>query len=485
MRLSHLLSGIDAHVATHGADPEIGALVSDSRRVRDGALFVCIPGERFDGHDFAAEAVRRGAAAVLAERPVDVGAAPLVLVPSARRALARLALRWEGNPERHLRLAGVTGTNGKTTTTFLLVSILEAAGEKAGLLGTVGTFVGGERISQVGLTTPGPLELAADLRRMVEAGCGFLAMEVSSHALEQERVAGLSFAAAAFTNLSRDHLDYHQTMEAYFAAKARLFSERLAEDGVAVLNADDPWASRIRTRRRLRFSLRDPSAEIFARELRMGMDGIRMEVETPFGPLAIRSSLVGEHNAENLLCAAGLALALGVDRQAIEQGLARSAGAPGRLERIEGKGVTVFVDYAHTDAAIAAVIRTLRRLGPARLTVVFGCGGDRDRGKRAPMGEAAAMADRVIVTSDNPRTEDPEAIIREILVGLERTRHPDVTVEPDRRRAIELAIEGAVPGEAVLIAGKGHEDYQIVGTERRHFDDREEARRVLAELSRT
>ncbi|MFO7156219.1 MAG: UDP-N-acetylmuramoyl-L-alanyl-D-glutamate--2,6-diaminopimelate ligase [Pseudomonadota bacterium] len=484
MRLSHLLSGIDVRAASSKADPEIRAIVCDSRQVRDGALFVCLPGERFDGHDFARDAVMRGAAAVLAERPVEVGGAPLFLVPSARKALAELALRWEGNPERELRLAGVTGTNGKTTTTFLLASILEAAGEKAGILGTVGTFVGGERIANTGLTTPGPLELAAELRRIVDRGCTCAAMEVSSHALEQERVAGLRFAAAAFTNLSRDHLDYHGTMEAYFAAKSRLFSERLAEEGVAVVNADDPWASRVGAPRVLRFSLRDRAADIFAHELRISMEGIRMEVKTPSGPLTIRSSLVGEHNAENLLCAVGLALALGVKRQAIEQGLERSAGAPGRLERIEGKGVTVFVDYAHTDAALAAAIRTLRRLGPARLSVVFGCGGDRDRGKRAPMGEAAAMADRVIVTSDNPRSEDPEAIIREILVGIRRTHHPDVTVEPDRRRAIELAIEGAVPGEAVLIAGKGHEDYQIVGTERRHFDDREEARRVLAELSR-
>src|SRR5690606_38623573 len=353
----------------------------DSRQVRDGALFVCLPGERFDGHDFARDAVMRGAAAVLAERPVEVGGAPLFLVPSARKALAELALRWEGNPERELRLAGVTGTNGKTTTTFLLASILEAAGEKAGILGTVGTFVGGERIANTGLTTPGPLELAAELSRIVDRGCTCAAMEVSSHALEQERVAGLRFAAAAFTNLSRDHLDYHGTMEAYFAAKSRLFSERLAEEGVAVVNADDPWASRVGAPRVLRFSLRDRAADIFAHELRISMEGIRMEVKTPSGPLTIRSSLVGEHNAQNLLCAVGLALALGVKRQAIEQGLERSAGAPGRLERIEGKGVTVFVDYAHTDAALAAAIRTLRRLGPARLSVVFGCGGDRDRGK--------------------------------------------------------------------------------------------------------
>jgi len=477
------MQGMETDAPVGTADPEIEAIVCDSREVCEGCLFVCVAGERFDGHDFAAEAVRRGAKAVLAERRIDLEGAPLLLVPSTRRALARLALRWEGNPERNLGLVGVTGTNGKTTVTFLLSAIVEAAGEKAGMMGTLGSFVGGERISVTGLTTPGPLELAADLRRMVEAGARIAAMEVSSHALDQERVSGLRFAAAAFTNLSRDHLDYHRDMESYFAAKARLFSERLAEDGVAVIHADDPWAARIRTPRTLRFSRRDPSAEIFARKVHQDLAGTRLEAVTPAGPIEIRSPLAGDHNVENLLCAAGLALAIGLPPRAIEEGLAASSGAPGRLERIEGEGVTVFVDYAHTDAALAVAIRALRRLGPRRLSVVFGCGGDRDRGKRAPMGEAAALADRVIVTSDNPRTEDPEAIVREILVGLRRANHPDVTVEIDRRKAIEIAIEGALPGEAVLIAGKGHEDYQIVGTEKRHFDDREEARRVLAELS--
>jgi UDP-N-acetylmuramoyl-L-alanyl-D-glutamate--2,6-diaminopimelate ligase len=483
MRLSHLLQGMETDSPIGTADPEIEAIVCDSRKVREGSLFVCVAGDRFDGHQFAADAVRQGAAAVIAERRIDVEGVPLALVPSTRRALARLALRWEGHPERSLGLVGVTGTNGKTTVTFLLSAILEAAGEKPGMLGTLGSFVGGTRISATGLTTPGPLELAADLRRMVEAGSRFAVMEVSSHALDQERVSGLRFAAAAFTNLSRDHLDYHRDMESYFAAKARLFSERLAEDGVAVVNADDPWSARIRAPRMLRYSHRDPSAEIFARDVRQDLAGTWLEVSTPAGPLELRSPLAGEHNVENLLCAAGLALAIGLPPHAIEEGLAASSGAPGRLERIEGEGVTVFVDYAHTDAALAVAIRALRRLGPTRLSVVFGCGGDRDRGKRAPMGEAAALADRVIVTSDNPRTEDPEAIVREILVGLRRANHPDVTVELDRRKAIEIAIEGALPGEAVLIAGKGHEDYQIVGTERRHFDDREEARRVLAELA--
>src|SRR5690606_4095215 len=340
-----------------------------------------------------------------AERPLELPV-PVVVVPSTRRALARLALRMKGDPQERLRMVGITGTNGKTTVSFLVGAILREAGERVGMLGTVGSWVDDERIDDLGLTTPDPLDLAASLRRMADAGCTTVVMEVSSHALDQERVAGLTYAAAAFTNLSRDHLDYHPDMEAYFAAKARLFSERLG--GVAVVNADDPCGHRIPAERILRFSRKDPDAEIFAPDARIGLEGIEISVRTPAGTLAIRSPLVGDHNAENLLCAAGLAIALGVPNEAIERGLAASTGAPGRLERIEGKGVTAFVDYAHTDAALRVAIAALRRANPRRLTVVFGCGGDRDRGKRAPMGEAAAEADRVVVTSDNPRTEDPE-----------------------------------------------------------------------------
>lgn len=481
MRLSCLLQGMETS-ALGDADPEIRALACDSREVCEGSLFVCLPGTRADGHRFAEEAVRRGAAAVLAERPLDLGGAPLAVVPSTRRVLAELALRMEGHPEADLRLVGVTGTNGKTTVAFLLSAILEAAGERAGMLGTLGAWVGGARVAEPGLTTPDPIRLARALREMAEAGCTTVVMEVSSHALEQERVGALRFAAAAFTNLSRDHLDYHPDMEAYFAAKARLFSERRAAGGWAVVNADDPWAGRVRAQPLLRFSRRDPEAEIYAERVRGDLEGSALEVITPRGPLAIRSPLVGEFNAENLLCAVALAEALGVSRQAIEQGLAASSGAPGRLERVEGGGVSVFVDFAHTDAALRVALEALRRTKPRRLSVVFGCGGDRDRGKRAPMGEAATIADRLFVTSDNPRSEDPAAIVEEILVGVRRKDHPEVTVEVDRRRAIERAIATAVPGEAVLIAGKGHEDEQIVGEERRRFDDREEARRALAEI---
>lgn len=481
MRLSRLLEGIETCVPVGEADPEIDALVCDSREAREGTLFFCIRGERADGHLFAEEAVRRGAVAVIAEDPLELEV-PVLRVPSARLALAKLALRAEGDPQERLRLVGVTGTNGKTTVAFLLSAILRAEGEKVGMLGTIGAWIGGERIADAGLTTPDPLELARTLRKMEEAGCTSVVMEVSSHALEQERVGGLQFSAAAFTNLSRDHLDYHRDMESYFRAKARLFSERRKAEGMAVLNLDDPWAMRLEARPRLRFSREDPGAEIFARSVKTGLEGSVLEVVTPQGQLPIRSPLVGEFNVENLLCAIALAQSLGVSGQAIEQALATSPGAPGRLERVEGSGVSVFVDYAHTDAALRLALQTLRRARPSRLTVVFGCGGDRDRGKRAPMGEAATLADRIIVTSDNPRSENPASIVEDILPGIRSKGHENFTVELDRRRAIELAIATAEPGEAVLIAGKGHEDYQIVGSEKRRFDDREEARRALATI---
>jgi UDP-N-acetylmuramoyl-L-alanyl-D-glutamate--2,6-diaminopimelate ligase len=321
-------------------------------------------------------------------------------------------------------------------------------------------------------------------------------MEVSSHALAQERVAGLRFAVAGFTNLTRDHLVYHGDMDGYFAAKRRLFTEHLAPDGVAVVNARDPWGARLADqlgpgRRVWRYGTRSEDA-LRAEEIALGLAGIAASVVTPLGPLSLRSPLVGLHNVENLLCAAGMALGLGVPAEAVARGLAASGGAPGRLERIDGPGFPVFVDYAHTDDALVRALDALKALSPRRLVAVFGCGGDRDRGKRPLMGAAAGRAaDLTIVTSDNPRTEDPLRIVGEILPGVEQAGRRRLSaaeavageagyvVEPDRRAAIELAAACARPGDAVLVAGKGHEDYQIVGTEKRHFDDREEARRAL------
>jgi len=495
MRLSQLLETAGAALPPD-SDPEVSRVTSDSRTVAPGTAFFAVRGSRQDGHDFAGEAARRGAAAVVAEREVACPPAPLARVTDARRALALAAARLEGNPGEALALAGVTGTNGKTTVAWLLDACLRQAGVPSGLVGTVTyRWPGGERPAPH--TTPDAVTLQALLAEMRRAGARAVVLEVSSHALDQERVAGLPFRVAGFTNLTRDHLDYHGDLERYFQAKRRLFAEGLAPGGVAVVNGDDPFGARLHRELtgagRTAWRFGDAAgAEIRAHEVRMGLDGIEASLETPAGMLALRSPLVGAHNLENLLLAAGMALGLGLSPAAVAAALAASSGAPGRLERIEAGGVTAFVDYAHTDDALQRVTEALRRLGPNRLIVVFGCGGDRDRGKRPIMGEVAGRAaDLAVVTSDNPRSEEPLSIIGEILPGLERAgaRRLQETearggasgyaVVPDRRQAIALAIAAARSGDAVLIAGKGHEDYQITGAERRHFDDREEARRAL------
>jgi UDP-N-acetylmuramoyl-L-alanyl-D-glutamate--2,6-diaminopimelate ligase len=495
MKLSNLIAGSGAH-GDVGDDPEILRITGDSREVVPGACFFALPGAARDGHEFAADAARRGAAAVVAERPVECAPARLLLVPSSRRAMALAAATFQGKPADAMKIAGVTGTNGKTTITYLVEACAAEAGLPMGVVGTITyRFAGQERPALH--TTPESTEIQALLAEMRDAGTRAVVMEVSSHALAQERVSGIRFAAAGFTNLTRDHLDYHGDMEAYFAAKRRLFTEHLAVDGIAVVNAQDAHGARLADqlgpgRQAWRYGTRAGDA-LRAVDVRGGIDGIEATLETPRGEVRVRSPLVGSHNLENLLCAAGLALALGIPPEAVSRGLSRSGGAPGRLERVEGKarpGVVAFVDYAHTDDALSRALAALRALSPRRVVCLFGCGGDRDRGKRPLMGRAAsAGAELVVVTSDNPRTEQPEAIIADILPGLSGVRRLTVEaarrgddgylVEPDRRTAIALTIECARAGDVVLIAGKGHEDYQIVGKEKRHFSDREEARRAL------
>ncbi|MFL5271370.1 MAG: UDP-N-acetylmuramoyl-L-alanyl-D-glutamate--2,6-diaminopimelate ligase [Anaeromyxobacteraceae bacterium] len=496
MRLSQVIEGTSARGDT-GHDPEVALVTCDSRAVRPGALFFALPGVAHDGHAFAAEAARRGAVAIVAERPIEASPALVLVAPSSRRAMAIAASNFFGRPGDALRLGGVTGTNGKTTVTWLVEACAGAAGVPCAVMGTVShRWPGGARPASH--TTPESTEIAETLATARDAGAALALLEVSSHALAQERAAGLHFHAAAFTNLTRDHLDYHGDEERYFAAKRRLFFEHLREGGVAVVNADGAFGARLageleRAGRATvwRFGLR-AGRELRAGAPRFALSGLEARFETPAGAIEIASPLVGAHNLENLLCAAGLALALGIAPGDVARGLAACAGAPGRLERIEANGVAAFVDYAHTDDALDHALTALRALAPRRLVAVFGCGGDRDRGKRPLMGEAAARgADLVVVTSDNPRTEDPAAIIAEIVPGLERAGAARLdaaaaragvrgyVVVPDRREAIALALAAARPGDAVLIAGKGHEDYQIVGAERRHFDDREEARRAL------
>jgi UDP-N-acetylmuramoyl-L-alanyl-D-glutamate--2,6-diaminopimelate ligase len=493
MRLSQVTYGAGVR-GDLGKDPEVSGVTLDSRAVRQGTLFVAARGEKRDGHEFAKAAAQAGAAAVIAEREVDCAPAPLLLAADARRAAALCAANFHGRPGEKLTVLGVTGTNGKTTTTYLVEGCARAAGIPIGVLGTVSYRIAA-KARPASHTTPESTELQALLAEMVAGGDRLAVLEVSS--LAQSRADGIPFAAAAFTNLTRDHLDFHGTMEAYLAAKRRLFVELLREGGVAVVNADDPHGEALAAelsgmgKTVWTFSTRKAAA-LRASEVQLSLAGIRARVETPRGKLALESPLVGPHNLDNRLAAIGLALAAGLSLDAVARGLAACAGAPGRLERVEKNGVRAFVDYAHSDDALSRACAALRAVEPRRLVVVFGCGGDRDRGKRPLMGKAAgAAADLVVVTSDNPRTENPDAIIAEIVPGVEDAGlallHPDdaregargYVIEADRGRAIRLALAAAKSGDAVLIAGKGHEDYQIVGTEKRHFDDREQARQAL------
>ena len=463
----------------------------DSRKVTPGGIFVAVPGLKQDGRRYVPEALARGAAAVVVEGadPLPGGTTARILVPSAREALALIAAAYFGHPSRALTLVGITGTNGKTTTSFLVEALFRAAGHKTGLIGTIQYRVGDE-VQDAGQTTPEAVELQSLLARMRGAGVTAVAMEVSSHALALHRVDGTEFDVAVFTNLTQDHLDFHGTMEEYRRAKSRLFALLAAagkERRPAVINADDPAGASMVDGLglgTLRFAMRAP-ADIMPREVESGMGGIRMEVETPAGPVAVHSPLVGEHNVMNLLGAVGVGLALGMAPGAIGPALGTVRSVPGRFERVEaGQPFLVAVDYAHTPDALARTLATARKLltGQGRLAVVFGCGGDRDRGKRPLMGEIAVrLADRVWVTSDNPRTERPEAILDEIAAGIARARaglDRHVTI-PDRKAAIRAALGWARAGDVVVIAGKGHETYQIVGSEVLPFDDREIARRVL------
>jgi UDP-N-acetylmuramoyl-L-alanyl-D-glutamate--2,6-diaminopimelate ligase len=492
MRLGTLLQGSIG--APLSFDPEVTGVAYDSRAVRPGEVFFALRGLRADGASFVEQALARGAVAVVSETE---GGERVVRVADARRALAIASHRLFGDPSARLRLAGVTGTAGKTTTTFLLDSILRAAGRTTGLVGTVVYRFGGREIPAP-LTTPQSTDLARLLAEMEDGGVDTVAMEVTSHALAQHRATGCRFTAAAFTNMSREHLDFHADMEDYFRAKLRLFTDF----GVcerAAFNAEDPWASRAHVEsggRGLRFGL-EAGADVTARGAHFGPEGLRAEIVTPAGSFAVRSPLMGRINLMNMLCAASLAHLLDVPVSAMERGIASLAGVPGRMENVGGPfGRRVIVDFSHKVDALERVLAIGRTLGPGRVFVVFGCGGDRDQGKRPLMGRAAAeRADVVVLTSDNPRSEDPHAILRAIEGGIEGTAcrrfEPAAGVPAgsghyaiieDRAAAIALALRASGPEDTVLICGKGHEPYQIVGETTRHFDDREEARRVLAEM---
>ena len=455
---------------------EITGLHYRSSDVRPGGLFFCVPGFRSDGHDYAPDAVERGAAALVCERPLGLDA-PEVVVESVRAAMGPAAARFHGDPTAALRVVGITGTNGKTTTAFLTRAILERAGIRTGLLGTVKSVVGGVE-EPVERTTPEAIDLQATFRRMLEAGDGACAMEVSSHALELGRAAGIHFACRVFTNLTQDHLDFHPDMEAYFAAKRRLFDG----PGPAVVNADDEYGARIAAGvpDATTYAI-DSDADYRARDVRFDPSGSTFTCETPDGAIEVATRLPGLFNVQNALAAIAAARSLGVDLDTARAALAEAERVPGRFEPVdEGQPFTVLVDYAHTPEALENVLRAARELTSGRLHVVFGAGGDRDRAKRPLMGRAAAtLADRVIVTSDTPRSEDPEAIVAEILQGTGE----GVEREVDRRRAIALAVAEAAAGDVVVVAGKGHEQGQeFEGGRKEPFDDVTEVRAALRPL---
>jgi UDP-N-acetylmuramoyl-L-alanyl-D-glutamate--2,6-diaminopimelate ligase len=465
MDLERLITALGPLEVRGGAPTEIADLAYDTRQVGPGALFFCVPGERADGHDLAADAVERGAAALVVERPLEVGV-PQLIVLSSRAAMPDAADEFFERPTEELVLAGVTGTNGKTTTAYLLHSIFEAAGMRPGLIGTIESRVGGESRPAV-RTTPEAIDLQRTFRAMLDAGDRSCAMEATSHGSELGRLERVRFDALAFTNLSQDHLDFHQTMERYYEAKRRLFTEHEPAPAAAINVTNEPGRALADELRRLN---RAPLLTY----------GTVPEAELSAHPALERSRLVGSFNVENVLAAAAVSRLVGVPDEAVVEGVARLPGVPGRFEAVdEGQPFTVIVDYSHKPGALEAVLRTARKLTTGRLICVFGAGGDRDRGKRPMMGRVASeLADVAIVTSDNPRSEDPQLIIDEILTGIVAP----VEVEPDRRTAIEVAVEKAGGGDVVVIAGKGAEQGQEFADRKVPFDDREVAREALRRL---
>ncbi len=499
--LRALLDGLAGCEVLGDVEAPVTGVAYHSREVVPGGLFVALKGCRTDGHLYLAASLNQGARVVVTEHELaPPPGVTVVRVPKARLALAHISAAFYDHPSRELTLVGITGTNGKTSTTYLLEAILTAAGHRVGVVGTVNYRVG-ESTWPAPVTTPESLDLQRLLREMRTRDVTHVFLEVSSHALDLRRVDGAVFAAGVFTNLSQDHLDYHRDLDEYFAAKSRLVLEILANGhpslGLAVLNLDDPGGLRLKDAVKvpvLTYGCH-PASQVRPLSHRCRQDGLEARLSTPAGEVEITSRLVGPFNLANVLAAAATALGLGIDPDTVARGIAALPGVPGRLERFgPPAGPAVFVDYAHTPAAITQALAALKTLNFSRLITVFGCGGDRDRTKRPLMGRAAAADSQlVIVTSDNPRTEDPLAIIQEIEPGVAgsglprlnaaavQDGQPGYLVVPDRREAIRLAVSLAHPGEAVLVAGKGHENYQIWGTERRHFDDREEVARALTE----
>ncbi len=496
MTLATLLQSLEGRVKIldrrGNLDVSINAITDDSRAVSPHSLFVAVKGEQVDGHEFIPAAMRGGIVALLSQQPVSEVSLPFVRVDDSRKALGLLGGRFYGDPSSKIRMIGVTGTNGKTTTTYICKALLEALGHPVGLIGTVANQIG-ERSMPATHTTPGSLELQQLLAKMVTSGCTTAVMEVSSHALAQDRTSGCEYDVAVFSNLTQDHLDFHKTMEEYFQAKLKLFTGLkggLKTNKRAIVNIDAPYGTRIVERCQVpvwTYAL-NAKADLRAEAVRLSLQGTTFTAATPVGNFPIESHLVGEHNVYNLLAAIGVALHEGATPEQIREAVARVTNVPGRFERvIAGQPFTVAVDYAHTEDALVRLLTSAQVLKTGRIITVFGCGGDRDRGKRPKMGEAAVRySDVVILTSDNPRTEDPLSILEQVEVGvIEALRlrpHVQYRKVSDRRDAIQEAVREAQSGDMVLIAGKGHEDYQIIGTKKVHFDDREVARAVIERL---
>lgn len=480
VNLGVLIKGVRMNRAKGDMETDIKGLAYDSRRVSSGDLFFALRGAHTDGTAYAAEAVSKGASAVICQGacPEDMPV-PSVCVEDAREALALVSSRFYDNPSEGLVITGITGTNGKTTTAFIVKSILESAGNKVGLIGTVSYMIG-EKKYPAPYTTPEAPEFQGLLREMLSAGCRHVVTEVSSHALAQKRADHTRFGAAVFTNLTREHLDYHKGMEDYFSAKRRLFDELLS--GPAVINADDPYGRRLASSvgNKLTYGMGN-GADLVARDIENSLGGLSFRLASGGVEHPVKSRLIGTINVYNILAAAGAAVVLGMPWEAILEGIKGAGQVEGRFQRLEfGQDFLIIVDYAHTEDALMRLIVTAREVTNGRVITVFGCGGDRDRTKRPAMGSAATeLSDLVFITSDNPRSEEPFDIIKEIVAGAKADNY---RVVPDRAEAIRLAVREARPSDTVLIAGKGHEDYQLVKDRRLRFSDVEEAEKAVKEV---
>jgi len=488
MILKDLLKGVPVLALDGDEAAEIRGLAYSSKDVEPGFVFAALKGAKADGFDYVGEALRAGAAAVLTDRPRPEGAgAAWIRVFDPREALALCAANFYGQPSHRMKVVGITGTKGKTTTTFILEAILKKAGFPTGVIGTI-SHRGPDFALEAKRTTPEAPDLQRMLRDMLDQGATHCLMEVSSHSLDLKRVQGVSFDVAVFTNLTGEHLDYHHTMEEYFTAKQKLFVPN-SKKRIAVVNEDDPWGKRLITGLPLStitFGL-EPAALVRAERSRLNGTGIEALIRFPGGQTTIASTLSGKHNLYNLLAAFAVALALGIPPAAIRDGIADLKQVPGRFEKIEnGRGFHIYVDYAHTDSALKSLLETVKDLRPSRILLVFGCGGDRDRAKRERMGEVAGrFADWTYVTSDNPRSEDPMAIMREIEKGLLKSGSQKYSLVPDRREAIQNALAFARKDDYVLIAGKGHESYQELADRIVPFNDGDVIRKILASPERS